>query len=381
MIIKNVFNEQCITYSQMSMVSNARFFWRRFTIWIRVYIISRYKGLGSPEEAFNRLYSETSGIGNFLQITYELESSNDIAQLLNQFTYALRDLIDAQLQGNIEAMNQSVARLYSIAGNFAAYLFSINPYTNEAEWREMMETYIIYTMEQANSFLAGNYSDNIESFNRLTELTNRMGDALAYAIYDYVISGAQVIPTVGQECITYEQMSQIYNLRRFHFELVTWTREYMLSRYKIIGNANEVKARLSQVPVEYIDVLQQFFGKHLDNYLQILNNYINLIDNLITAQTEGNINEIRKIQQLLYQNADQRAEIVTSLTPFFDQNEWRSRLYRDIPYTIEQSTTFLTGDYARNLDVFRALLDQAQNTSAYFSRGLFNYLISQNRNE
>lgn len=90
------------------------------------------------------------------------------------------------------------------------------------------------------------------------------------------------------QCITYEQMGLIYDIRMFWYELFTWTRAYMLSRYRGIGNVDAVKARLNQVPAEFIDALQQVFGLNLEAYLEILNTYINLIDDLITAQQAGN---------------------------------------------------------------------------------------------
>ncbi len=377
MVQKFNFNEQCITYSQMNMISNARLFWRRYTTWIRVYLISRYLGLGTEEEAFDRMYFETSGIGNFLQILFELQSSNEISQQLSQITISLRDLVTAQFQGDTEAMNQSVDRLYQNAENFAVLLSTINPYINEAEWKNMMNLYIQYTIQQANSFVTGNYSEDIELFRRLTELTDRMGEIFAESIYNYINSGAQVIPLDDQQCVTLEQMNQIYIIRMFWFELVTWTRAYMLSRYLKIGNENEIMARLRQVPEEYVGTLRQIFGEGIEPSLQLINEYIDLIDALITAQIENDTEEIDRIVQLLYQNADQRAAVVASINPYWDQNEWENRLRNHVSYTIDESVTLQTGDYARNLDVFRALLDQAESASGYYARGIFRYITSQ----
>ena len=241
----------------------------------------------------------------------------------------------------------------------------------------MLATYVQDTIEEANSFITGDYSKDIELFTHLTDLTNRMGDSFAQALNDYITSGYDLSPQSNVQCITYEHMGQIYHLRMFWFELVIWIRAYMLSRYHGIGDANAVKTRLDQVPVEYVDVLQQFFGGNLETHLQQLNTYIQLIDNLITAQIKGNVDEINRMTQLLYQNADQRASSLAALTPYWDENEWRTRLYRHLHSTLDESTTFLTGDDTRNLDIFRTLLDQAENASGYLARGLFSYLINK----
>lgn len=208
-------------------------------------------------------------------------------------------------------------------------------------------------------------------------MTNRMGDIFAESIYNYINSGAQVIPLDDQECVTLEQMNQIYIIRMFWFELVIWTRAYMLSRYLNIGNENEIMARLRQVPEEYVGALSQIFGESIEPSLQLVNEYIDLIDALITAQIENDTEEIDRIVQLLYQNADQRAAVVASINPYWDQNEWENRLRNHVSYTIDESVTLQTGDYSRNLDVFRTLLDQAESASGYYARGLFRYITSQ----
>lgn len=374
------FNSQCITYSQMNMISNSRLFWRRFTTWIRVFILSRYLGIGTGEDSFRRLYSETSGIGSFLQIVFDREISNNISQLLNQFTFALRDLIDAQMRGNSQAVNQNVTRIYQVASNFASYLASVNPSVNETELLNMLHTYIEYTIEEANSFISGDYSHDIEAYKKLTDLANRMGDFLAQSLVDYINAGYSLTPQGNLQCITFDQINLIYTIRMFWYELFTWIRYYMLSRFRGVGNAEVVKARLNEVPAEYINALQQFFGVNLESYLQVLNTKIDLIDNLITAQQTGNISEINRITQLLYQNADQAASSIAALNPnFWDVSEWRTVLYNSLRYTIEESTTFLTGDYNENLDIFRSLLDMAESNSSFFARGLFSYLMSQSK--
>jgi hypothetical protein len=345
-------------------------------MWIRVYFISRYIGLASTEEAFSRLYFETAGIGNFLQIIYELESSNNISRQFSQLTIALRDVITAQLQGNNEAMNQSTERLYQSAQNFVSYLAAINPYIDKAEWESMMDLYVQYTIQEANSFITGNYSDDIELFQKLTELTDRMGELFAEAMFNYINSGAKVIYPEDQPCVTYDQMNLIYTIRMFWFELVTWIRAYMLSRYRGIGNAGELKARLKQIPEEYVGALRQIFGADIETSLQLINTYIDLIDALITAQMAGNNEEIDRIVQLLYQNADQRAAAVAAINPFWDGNEWNRRLYSNVQNTITESVTLQTGDYNTNLDIFRTLMDQAESASGYFAKGIFDYLTS-----
>lgn len=378
MIMKSNFNPQCITYSQMNLIFNARLFYRRLTIWTRAYIISRYLGIGTPEELFGRFYLETLGTGNIVRTFWGREAANQYNQLLSTYAIALRDLISAQLEGDTEAINQNVNRLYQDVYERASFIASINPYVNETEFRKQLETYLQYTIEEANNFISGNYRSDIELFNRLTELSNQLGDALAQSLFNYITSGVQITTPLQdrQHCLTYEQVDAIYNIRMFWFELFIWVRTLMLSKYLGIGNEAEVYARLKKVPENYVNTLRQFFGENPAVYeLQLeLNTYLELIDSLINAQIEGNTDAVNHITRLLYQNADDRALSVSKLNPFWDQNEWRTRLYNNLRLTLDELNTFLTGDYTRNLDIFNTLLELAESTSGYFAQGLINYI-------
>lgn len=395
MVTKAQFDEQCITYSQMNMIFNARIFWRRLTIWTRIYLLSRYTGFGTAEELFGRLYLESGDFGDMFRIIFGREISENIIQLLNQYTIGLRDLLAAQLSGDAASVQDSVNRLYQNADRRAAYLASINPFWEEAVWRYFLETYLNDTLEEANSFSTGNYSRDIELFDELTALTNQIGYYFAQGLYDYIASGPDEIITNSfaasaaqnaaleramERCYTLQEINEIYDIRMFWFELVTWIRAYMLSRYLDIGNDAEVYTRLKQVPIPYVAALEQIFGvSAADGYAELLGTYIDLIDAYITAQMSGDVEEINRITQLLYQNADQRAAFNASLNPYWNVSEWRNRLYNNLRSTIAESSTILSGDYAQNIDIFSTLLNQAESAGNYFAQGLALYLYDQNQ--
>lgn len=381
--MKNSFDPQCITYNQMNLIFNVRIAWRRLTTWTRAYIISRYLGIGTAEELFRRLYLEVQEFSAMIQVIFGREISRRNAGYLVLYTIILRDLISAYLEGNTEAVQQNLDRFYQNINDNAVFLAAINPYWNETEWRDMLTEYLQYTIDEANAFAAGDYKNAIEIFDRHTELTNRMGDIFAQGLYEYITSGqlaaGNLPPQGSQPCFTYEQMNEIYSIRMIWFELVTWVRNFMISRYREIGDENDVFNRLQQVPIYYVNTLKQIFGENpaIDELELELNTYIDLIDNLITAQKADDTDAIRLITQLLYRNADERAASVSKLNPNWDENEWRTRLYNNLRGTLDSSTTFLTGDYARNLDIYSRLLDQAESASDYFAQGLISYILQQ----
>lgn len=381
MIKDNNFNEKCLTYSQINLIFNARIFWRRFSLWVRIYLIDRYFGIGTAEEAFGRLYLESTDFGDMLRIIFGLQIANTYTRLLNRYTTALRDLVSAQIEGNTAAMNQHLNELYQNIEDRAEFLASINPYFNEAEWRDLFRTYLQLAIEVANAFASRNFVEGIQTYDQLTEFTSRMGEIFAQGLYEYITSGSEPTGSQTQEnqqCFTYEQMNYIYNIRMFWYDLAYWIRAYMLSRIYGVGDPSDVLARLKEVPERYIAGLGSIFGtNYIVGDVELLNRYIELIDALITAQIGGNTDEVNNVVQDLYKNADERAAFLASINPYWTQNEWRAVLDQNIRNVIEELNTFLTGDYARNLDIFDTILDQAEYASDYYEQGLLNYFYSQ----
>lgn len=382
--MKSQFNEQCITYSQMRLIFNMRIFWRRLTTWLRIYIISRYLGIGTAEVSFERLYLENLDFGDMLRILFSRSVSDRYSQLMNQLSIGFRELITAQLAEDFDAVRLSIDRLLQNADQIAAFLASISPYFNETEWSNLLRAYLQETMREASLFESQDYRMDIEYFDRLMTLSNTMGDTFAQALYSHITSGAEntdnLPPQDGQMCVTYEQMNLIHDIGMVWFDLIHWLRAYMLSRYRDVGNEEEVLERLQQVVDDYINNLNQFFGETPGaNELHLqLNTYISLIDSLITAQMAGDTDAVGEITRQLYQNADDRAAAISSINPYWDEEEWRNRLYNNLRSTLDESTMFLTGDYARNLDIFSTLMAQAESSSDYLAQGLL-YYLAQNQ--
>lgn len=65
---------------------------------------------------------------------------------------------------------------------------------------------------------------------------------------------------------------------------------------------------------------------------------------------------------------------MTSIVPFWNKVQIRNFLFTYHQYTLEQIVTLLSGDYARNIDIYDRLLHHADNMGDYFAEGLFNYI-------
>jgi len=371
----------------MNLIFNARFYYRRLTTWTRAYLRSRYSGIGTMEAQFERFYLETLDIGEMMQIIFGRQASERYAQLVSQYAVIFNQLISAQLEGNEEAIRENVSRLYDNVDERALFLESINPYWSAEGYRDLFYSYIDYIIETANIIAARDVTREIELYDILNDHTNRMGDVFAQGVYDFVTSGSGISmenAATGQTrdtipCITFDQMNKVYDIRMLRFELVTWIRTYMLSRFVGTGNSEQIFARLMQVPVKFVTYMQEFYPEvNAEEYLQLFTTYIELISDFITALLENNAEELNQITVSLYENADNRATFLSSINPLWGFEDTQNILYVNLRSTIEEAISFLTEEYERNIDIFTRLLDQAETASDFLARGLFDTMASQN---
>lgn len=367
----------CISLAQMQIIFASRIFWRQLATWTRAYLNSRYLGIGIAEDVFGHLLNVITEFSGMLRLVYGGEISEKYYQLLMEHIIILRELITAQRNGNVEAMTQNVNRLYQNGEARAALIAPLNPIWNEPEWKKMIDTYNQLTITEANTFASGDYPGNIETYDKITEQTDIMGDYFAHGLYHYITGTAPGFnqPFTTEQCISFDQMTILYYIRIYWFEMATWTRAYIVSRAANSDYANQAFERLRQVPIRYGNLLKAFFNEEMvDQNLQLIYTHIDLINNLITALMNNNQEEVNRTVQLLYQNSDEIAAILAQMNPYLDQNQWRTILYNYLRSTMDEITTFLAGDYERNIDIYQRLIDQTEQISNTFSESLFNYI-------
>lgn len=367
----------CVSFEQMRIIFTSRIFWRQLAIRMREYFNSRYLGIGNAEAMFHQLLNTPTEFSSMLKLLFGNDVSEKYNQLLTQYIMIIRDLITAQIDGNQKAINQNVKSLYQNGDIRAASLAPLNPLWNETEWKNKMATFNNLTIEEANSIASGDYGRNIEIYDNLTVQTNIIGDYFAHGLYHYLTDTTPGFnqPFTTGECISFDQMTILYYIKIFWLEMTTWTRAYIISRAVNSDYANKAYEKLRQVPIQYGNLMKTIFNEEMvDQNLQLIYKHIDLMNNLITALMNNNQEEVNNTVQILYQNSDETAAMLAQMNPNLDQNQWSAILHNLLRSTIDEITSFLTGDYERNIDVYQQLIDQTEQISNTFTESLFQYI-------
>lgn len=162
--------------AQMNFIFRARMLWRDLATWLRAYKVSLYGGVGNSESLSQRLYQIPLEYGNMLRVFVGDEATEKYINLLSQYIILLQSLFIAQINNDVNSIDDLTKQIYQNTKERAALFAQMNPYWSQSEWITLMNAFTQMQIEEATTFLTQDYDRNIEIFDRILSLTTIMGD-------------------------------------------------------------------------------------------------------------------------------------------------------------------------------------------------------------
>lgn len=175
-----------ITYGHMNMIHDFKKLWTELTIWQRTLIGSMAASFGDRDLINQRLYRITSEFKNKLQMFYGKVLPERLEFLLIKHLVIAEGVITALKDGNQEAADQGISDWYKNCDEMARYMSLINPYWNEAEWRNLLRQYVKMTVEETIALFSGAYEKDIEIFDRMSHHSSILGDYMANGVIQQI---------------------------------------------------------------------------------------------------------------------------------------------------------------------------------------------------
>lgn len=245
----------------------------------------------------------------------------------------------------------------------------------------MLVTHAQNEIEEINQYISQDYTRIIEIYDNLIQHSDQMADYFSKGIIDLLTTTPESSLAEWREvfknqdrnnCITYDQLNNILHLAMFWVELFEWFRSYVISRTANRGNEGALYEKIMQVIVEFGDHLKTLIDeKEADEFTLLIQEYISLLAQLLEARLSNNTAEADRIYQLIINNLNQRAEHLSTVFPNLSETAWRNQLYKMNTNLINMGTALLTGDLVTNIQIFDALINQAEELGFYFIESLF----------
>lgn len=183
---KSQYQENCIPIGQMNLIFNIRTVWMLMALWTRAFLFSVATGLGNLNVVAEKLYNIPDDLHNILRLVFPDGEAQNILNLLSLFIINLQNAMLGLKNGDQASVDASTVNLYQISADLSNYLNQVNPFWSEVQWRNLLDTYISLALQEATALMSGNYTRDIELFDRLVNQAILLGDYMADGLIQYL---------------------------------------------------------------------------------------------------------------------------------------------------------------------------------------------------
>jgi hypothetical protein len=159
--------------------------WEDHITWTRLVIVGVIGDLPAAdlEESVKRLLQNQVDIGNAIKPFYGAEAGDQLTELLTDHILIAAEILQAAEDGNTAVLNDAIARWYANADDIAEFLNSANPENWPLEeMRAMMREHLDLTLEEAVTYLNGDYEASIAAYDQVHNQALEMADMLSEGI-------------------------------------------------------------------------------------------------------------------------------------------------------------------------------------------------------
>lgn len=170
---------------------------------------------------------------------------------------------------------------------------------------------------------------------------------------------------------------ELYNvITRLWMEHALWSRAFIKSSINALGDLEEVTKRLLRNPVDFADVLVQFYGdENATVFEEDLSEHLLLASDIVTALMDNDANVFEEKESAWYANADKIAVFLGEINPEWDEEVWKNMLYEHLDMIENQIILMLNGNYADSIAQYDYIQDAILIMADYMACGLINQFL------
>ncbi len=172
--------------------------------------------------------------------------------------------------------------------------------------------------------------------------------------------------------ITPHRQTQLSNtLRQLWMEHVMWTRSFIISTAANLGDLQFVTNRLLRNPSDFADVLRPLYGnENAMRFKNLLTDHLMIAADLVNAAKAGDTKTADEKRKEWYVNADDIANFLSEINPYWNRNIWQTMLYDHLKMTENEAVQILTNQYAASISQYDAIQKEALEMADYMASGI-----------
>lgn len=156
-----------------------------------------------------------------------------------------------------------------------------------------------------------------------------------------------------------------------------WSNHVWQDREATIAIVNNLPSTQSTVnfalttPVIMGQLYAEYYSDHNAKRIQdTFSQHIKIAGDVITSAKNHDMAQLEAHTKLWYANADEFARVMSSVNPYYSENEVRKMMYEHLRLLLLMTSQIVAGNYDEGVATFNKILKDAEMMADYFSKGL-----------
>lgn len=178
-------------------------------------------------------------------------------------------------------------------------------------------------------------------------------------------------PQSVSKCISEAQQMLSDQIRLLWEQHVYWTRLFILSAAFGLPDMELVANRLLRNPKDFEAALKPYYGESAAaQFAELLTSHLKIAAELVNAAKAGDNAAAADAEKRWYANADEIADFLGSINPYWSAQEWQKMLYDHLAMTKTEAVDILSAKYADSIDVLENIERQALVMADAMTQGI-----------
>lgn len=150
-----------------------------------------------------------------------------------------------------------------------------------------------------------------------------------------------------------------------------WTRSLIISTAAELGDLKFVTDRLLRNPDDFAKELAKYYGNDKAmRFRNLLTEHLNIAAKLVNAAKAGDTETADSERRKWYVNANDIANFLASINPYWSLREWQLMLFDHLKLTEQEAVERLGGQYENDVALFDAMIDQGMRMADVMANGI-----------
>lgn len=152
---------------------------------------------------------------------------------------------------------------------------------------------------------------------------------------------------------------------------IYWTRLVINSMVFDLPDKELVTERLLRNPKDFEGAFIPFYGEAAAaQFADLLTSHLTIAAELIQAAIDNDTKAVADAEKRWYQNADQIADFLAAINPYWSAREWQSMFYDHLAMTKSEAVYFITKDYANSIAIMENLEQEVLEMADLMTEGI-----------